>query len=133
MKILAAFVLIALAPTASAQVPGYAPASATMQAAIERSVIASPHPDSIHRYVRALTAEPHIAGTDAQARTRDYVIERMRAWGIDTHAERHDVWMPHPVEAGVWRIASLCRGCGAGIDGRGESGRSRRELWLADP
>nr|MBA3892018.1 M20/M25/M40 family metallo-hydrolase [Gemmatimonadaceae bacterium] len=59
----------------------------------------------IHRYVRALTAEPHIAGTDAQARTRDYVIAQMQGWGIATHAEQHDVWLPHPVDAGVWRVS----------------------------
>ena len=49
--------------------------------------------------------EPHVAGTDAQARTRDYVIEQMRQWGLETEVRTYDVWLPHATSARLWRLA----------------------------
>ena len=58
----------------------------------------------------------HVAGTAAQARTRDYVIAQMKAWGLETEVRSYDVWMPHPTEVRVWRVAP-----------------TRRRLNLAEP
>ena len=49
--------------------------------------------------------EPHVAGTDAQARTRDYVIEQMRQWGLETEVRTYEVWLPHATSARVWRLS----------------------------
>jgi N-acetylated-alpha-linked acidic dipeptidase len=46
-----------------------------------------------------------MAGTPAQARTRDYVIDQMKSWGLETEVRSYSVWMPHPVSTQVWRIA----------------------------
>jgi N-acetylated-alpha-linked acidic dipeptidase len=46
-----------------------------------------------------------MAGTPAQARTRDYVINQMKSWGLETEVRSYSVWMPHPVSTRVWRIA----------------------------
>jgi N-acetylated-alpha-linked acidic dipeptidase len=46
-----------------------------------------------------------MAGTPAQARTRDYVINQMKSWGLETEVRSYRVWMPHPVSTRVWRIA----------------------------
>jgi N-acetylated-alpha-linked acidic dipeptidase len=46
-----------------------------------------------------------MAGTPAQARTRDYVIQQMKSWGLETEVRSYSVWMPHPVSTRVWRIA----------------------------
>ena len=102
-----ALLAILVCATAGAQEPlvGYGARSAPVQRAAEQAAIALPSADSVRRHVRALTAEPHVAGTEAQARTRDYVVEQMRGWGIETSARRHDVWLPHAVEAGVWRVS----------------------------
>jgi len=45
-----------------------------------------------------------MAGTPAQARTRDYVINQMKSWGLETEVRSYSVWMPHPVSTRVWRI-----------------------------
>ena len=102
-----ALVLLALpaALPAQAPLPGYAHPSAASQRAVEADAIARPSAEGIRAHFQTLTAEPHIAGTAAQARTRDYVLATMRSWGIDTEARRYDVWMPHAVEARVWRVA----------------------------
>jgi len=46
-----------------------------------------------------------MAGTAAQARTRDYVISQMKSWGLETEVRSYSVWMPHPISTRVWRIA----------------------------
>jgi N-acetylated-alpha-linked acidic dipeptidase len=46
-----------------------------------------------------------MAGTPAQARTRDYVISQMKSWGLETEVRSYSVWMPLPVSTRVWRIA----------------------------
>ena len=46
-----------------------------------------------------------MAGTPAQARTRDYVVSQMKSWGLETEVRSYSVWMPHPVTTRVWRIA----------------------------
>ena len=46
-----------------------------------------------------------MAGTPAQARTRDYVINQMKSWGLETEVRSYSVWMPHPLSTRVWRIA----------------------------
>jgi N-acetylated-alpha-linked acidic dipeptidase len=85
--------------------PGYDPASAAAQRRVETDVIALPSPANAADYARTLTREPHVAGTPAQARTRDYVIDRMRAWGLETEVRAYEVWMPHPTSIRVWRAS----------------------------
>src|SRR5690606_32650496 len=51
-----------------------------------------------------LADRPHIAGTPAQARTRDLVIAAMREAGLATEVGEYEVWLPHTVDYGVWRI-----------------------------
>jgi N-acetylated-alpha-linked acidic dipeptidase len=46
-----------------------------------------------------------MAGTPAQARTRDYVVNQMKSWGLETEVRSYSVWMPHPLSTRVWRIA----------------------------
>jgi N-acetylated-alpha-linked acidic dipeptidase len=87
------------------QLPGYSPEAATRERAVEAAVIARPDPTQAKAHSRALSAETHVAGTPAQARTRDYVIEQMRRWGLETSVRQYDVWMPYPTAVRVWRVA----------------------------
>src|SRR5215204_7013856 len=85
----------------STTMPGYAPATAAAQRQAEATVIGLPSPSNAAEYARALSREPHVAGTPAQARTRDYVIGRMRSWGLETEVRAYEVWMPHPTSVRV--------------------------------
>ena len=64
-------------------------------------------PDSARArdHSRALSARSHIAGTPAQAITRDYVLDRMREWGLETQSREYQIWMPHAAETRVWRVS----------------------------
>jgi N-acetylated-alpha-linked acidic dipeptidase len=46
-----------------------------------------------------------MAGTPAQARTRDYVVSQMKSWGLETEVRSYRIWMPHPLSTRVWRIS----------------------------
>lgn len=93
------------AASVQAQVPGYSSRSGAAQQAVERDAIGRPTAESARAHAEALSGEPHVAGTAAQARTRDYVVARMRSWGIPTEAREYEVWMPHAVDAKVYRVS----------------------------
>jgi N-acetylated-alpha-linked acidic dipeptidase len=84
---------------------GYGARSAVSQRALEQSVARRPDAARAMAHSRALTARSHIAGTPAQAITRDYVLDRMREWGLETEVREYQVWLPHSTEARVWRLA----------------------------
>jgi N-acetylated-alpha-linked acidic dipeptidase len=85
--------------------PGYAPASASAERQLEGQVIARPDASRARMHSKALSAETHVAGTPAQARTRDYVIAQMKAMGLETEVRQYDIFMPHPTSVQVWRVA----------------------------
>src|SRR4051794_17905056 len=73
-------------------IPGYGAANAGVERRTEADAIALPSPTNAAEYSRALSREPHMSGTPAQARTRDYVIDRMRSWGLETEVRAYEVW-----------------------------------------
>jgi N-acetylated-alpha-linked acidic dipeptidase len=84
--------------------PGYGPTAAAEQRRIEARAIAVPQPERARQRSRELSREPHVAGTPAQARTRDYVIDQMKAMGLETEVRTYDVWLPHATQVRVTRM-----------------------------
>lgn len=107
MRSLALLAACAALPTAlvAQQLTGYSPQAAAAQRAAETAAIARPDTARVRSLARALADRPHIAGTAAQARTRDLVIDALREAGLQTEVREYQVWLPHTVEYGVWRIA----------------------------
>jgi N-acetylated-alpha-linked acidic dipeptidase len=103
-RVLTVLLLLA-SPVGAQQMTGYSTRAAEAQRAAERAAIARPDSASIQAMARALADRPHIAGTPAQARTRDLVIEALKGYGLETEVREYDVWLPHTVEYGVWRVA----------------------------
>lgn len=95
---------------------GYSPATSAEQRRIEEIAMGGPQGTRAREHSRALSKEPHVAGTPAQTRTRDYVIEQMKAMGIETESRGYDVWLPHATGVKVWRM-----------------GRDTAELNLVEP
>jgi len=97
--------VLGLASVASAQQPmiGYSSSDAQRERALETSATKRPSPTSASEHSKQLSRETHVAGTPAQARTRDYVIEQMKKWGIETEVRSYDIWMPQPVSVHVAR------------------------------
>jgi N-acetylated-alpha-linked acidic dipeptidase len=98
--------MLALAlPLRAQTTPGYSQKAAVVERALEADAIARPSPSSASAHSKFLSLQPHMAGTPAQARTRDYVIRQMKSWGLETEVRSYSVWMPHPVSTQVWRIS----------------------------
>ncbi len=98
-------VLLPAALASQQPIPGYAPQTAARQRPAEAAAVAAPSPEIARRHSRALTAEPHVAGTPAQRRTADYVIQQMREMGLETEVRTYRVWLPHATAVRVWRVA----------------------------
>jgi N-acetylated-alpha-linked acidic dipeptidase len=97
--------LVLALPLRAQTTPGYSPRSAAAEHAAEADVISRPSPSSASVHSKFLSLLPHMAGTPAQARTRDYVVSQMKSWGLETEVRSYSVWMPHPVTTRIWRIA----------------------------
>lgn len=92
------------APLGAQAVTGFTRTQAERQRELERAATSVPSPERAQAHSRVLSAEPHVAGTPAQARTRDYVIDQMKALGLETEVRGYDIWMPHPTSIRVWRV-----------------------------
>jgi N-acetylated-alpha-linked acidic dipeptidase len=105
--LIAALVLAAPAALAAQQasLTGYAAAAAARQRAAEADAVLRPSAERARQHARALSAEPHVAGTAAQARTRDYVVNEMKRMGLETEVRAYEVWLPHAASVRVWRLA----------------------------
>src|SRR4051812_27422249 len=99
---------LALSATASAQsqtMVGYSATAAAAQRRLEADVATKPSADSASAHSLALSRETHVAGTPAQARTRDYVMSHMKAWGLETESRTYSVWLPHATAVRVSRVS----------------------------
>jgi N-acetylated-alpha-linked acidic dipeptidase len=99
--------LLASATLLSAQqpMPGYSAEAAARQRALEAAAVRAASPERMAAHSRALSAETHVAGTPAQARTRDYVLGAMRRLGLETEVRAYPVYLPHATSARVWRVS----------------------------
>ncbi len=70
----------------------------------EQRLIAIPDTASVRQMSRDLSAVPHMAGTPAQAATRDYVLEHLRSWGVDAWSKEYTVYIPQPEVVAAWVI-----------------------------
>src|SRR3954463_5936172 len=84
---------------------GYSISSSTHEASVESDAVSRPSANDAEAHSRFLSLQTHMAGTPAQARTRDYVISQMKSWGLETEVRSYTVWMPHPITTRVWRIS----------------------------
>ena len=100
-------VCISTAAAARSQQPivGYSAANSANERRLEASAITRPSPGTAAAHSKQLSREAHVSGTPAQARTRDYVIGQLKAWGLETEVRAYDVWMPHPTSVHVARLS----------------------------
>lgn len=107
MKIIGAgAVLLVLAVSqSSAQTVGYSAGAAARERNLEANLVSAASADTARQHSRTLSEKPHMAGTAEQAVTRDYVIAKMKSWGLETSVRQYTVWMPHPVSVRAWRVS----------------------------
>jgi len=70
----------------------------------EQRLLTIPDTASVRQMSRDLSAVPHMAGTPAQAATRDYVLQRLKSWGVDAWSKEYTVYLPQPDTVAAWII-----------------------------
>ena len=75
---------------------GFAPGSRPAQTKAEIHALAVPTPDAARVWLRALTEEPHVAGTPADRKTAEDVRDKLKSWGWQTEIVEYDVLINYP-------------------------------------
>lgn len=87
---------------------GFTRRSAERQRSLEAAILGRPSAAQMLIYHRAMTAEPHHAGTDANARTADYFAARLKEFGFDSiFLNRYEVLLPRPIQRQVTLLAPV--------------------------
>lgn len=102
-------VAASLAAAASAQaqstIVGFGNSQAQQQRALEARAASLASPSGAQSLSRELSKEPHMAGTPAQARTRDIFASELKKYGITPEIRTYSIYMPHPTSVHLYRVS----------------------------
>lgn len=84
---------------------GYASASSRTERDWEAKFRAIPDPANLRAYMQRLTARPHHVGSAYDKDNADWILSRLKEWGLDARIETYDVLFPTPKERLVELIA----------------------------
>jgi N-acetylated-alpha-linked acidic dipeptidase len=74
---------------------------AAAETATEARFLAVPDPKLAEEHLRTLTKAPHMAGTQEDKATAEYVAQKFREAGLDTEIVEYKVWINYPLEISV--------------------------------
>src|SRR5438552_1416473 len=101
--------VVALVAVASLQTPapirGFPSSMVSDQVRRERTARLVPNPDTLRTQLRALSAEPHEAGTERSRHVAEQILARFRAFGLDARIEQFDALMPRPASRSLELVA----------------------------
>src|SRR5437899_6136833 len=80
---------------------GYSADSARAEGKWGTKFRAIPNADSQREYMKRLSARPHNVGTPYDKDNAEWLLAKMKAWGLDAHIENFDVLFPTPKERAV--------------------------------
>ncbi len=84
---------------------GFTPRRVSVQRQYESRIRALIDTAHARQWSRALSAEPHVAGTPRQRWTARYVDSLTRRWGLESRIDSFLVYLPHPLTLVLRRIA----------------------------
>ncbi|MEO7101858.1 MAG: M28 family metallopeptidase [Gemmatimonadaceae bacterium] len=100
---------LAATAAASAQsqstIVGFGNSQAQQQRALEAKAASLASPSGAQSLSRELSREPHMAGTPAQARTRDIFASELKKYGITPEIRTYSIYMPHPTSVHLYRVS----------------------------
>ena len=101
------FALVTLVVTGLIQFPvagqspairGFASDALQAQQALEERFRAVPDAARLREYMKAMSAEPHVAGRPGSKMVADYALEKFRSFGLNASIEELEAYMPWPTE-----------------------------------
>ena len=84
---------------------GFSKASADANARFEKIALDTPTPANARKWLEALTAEPHVAGTPAEKKVAEYVRDRMTEFGLEVEMVSYNVFLNHPKKVSLTMTA----------------------------
>ena len=84
---------------------GFSSSDAQKARAREAKAASLASPRDADSLSREFSKEPHMAGTPAQARTRDLFANELRKYGIAPEIRTYSIYMPHPTGVQLYRIS----------------------------
>lgn len=116
------FTLLSPADIQGQGITGFSTAEGARQRSIEATLMESIQPPLMEELNREMSREPHVAGSEAQARVRDFIHGRFREWGLDTRVDTYEIYLPWPTEVSLSLLTP-----------QGDSGRwARRDFDLKE-
>ncbi len=98
--------LVTACEDAPVRLNGFSPESAQKQVALERRLMGAPNGLRMQDHHRALTDQPHHAGTAANAAYAEYISAQLLEFGFDSiETHRYEVLLPYPVERSLSLVA----------------------------
>jgi N-acetylated-alpha-linked acidic dipeptidase len=101
--------VISLASARPVSIPGFAPQRALSESEYEGFFRSVPTAGQAREDLRILTREPHVAGTPADYRTAQYMLQQFRAAGLNARVVTYRVLLPMPKEVKVELVAPFIR------------------------
>src|SRR5579863_3791160 len=84
---------------------GFSPAHVSAERKLEDKLETIPDPARTESDLRHLTAEPHLAGTEASHRVAEWLRDQYRSFGFDAQIVTYSAWMPLPRAIKVEMVA----------------------------
>jgi len=98
--------IIATAPAFAQQLTGFTPANSEKENKAEAVFLSQQQNERYKNHLKNLTKEPHVAGTKANERVRDYMVDVMKKAGLQVDVYPYDIYLPvMPGEAAVEIVA----------------------------
>lgn len=94
MKTLLGLLLVFSLPSFSQTYYGFSPTSSSNQTKAEEIFLQQQQSERYKNHLKELTKEPHIAGSKANERVRDYMAEVMRKAGFQVEIFPYDIYLP---------------------------------------
>ncbi len=82
----------------SPAVRGFSNDTLAAERALEERFRAVPDAARLREYMRAMSAEPHVAGRPGSKVVADYALAQFRSFGLTAALEEYDAYMPWPTE-----------------------------------
>jgi N-acetylated-alpha-linked acidic dipeptidase len=84
---------------------GFSSDGASAERVLERQFRAVPDPEKLREYMRAITEEPHHAGSLAGRKVAEYILAKFKSWGLDASIEQTEALIPFPTERSLELVA----------------------------
>ncbi|MCA1584364.1 MAG: M28 family peptidase [Acidobacteria bacterium] len=102
-SLLGSLLLLVLAATVpaggqAAGIRGFPDQALAEQRALEDRFRAVPSAEKLREYMKAMSAEPHVAGRPGSRKVAEYALEQFKSFGLSAQIEEQEAYMPWPTE-----------------------------------